>query len=100
MGAMNKSEQIFTISKSSDNKGVTFNVDVNPDIKETADLYGALGAALLLIAKNTGESDEDALKTFVKSYYLLSNFGEVTNYEFSRRKPPSTCRPWMNTESF
>ena len=80
MGEMNNSEQIFTISKLSDNKGVTFNVDVNPDIKETADLYGALSAALLLIAKNSGESDEDALKTFVKSYYLLSNFGEVTNY--------------------
>lgn len=87
MGAMNKSEQIFTISKSSDNKGVTFNVDVNPDIKETADLYGALGAALLLIAKNTGESDEDALKTFVKSYYLLSNFGEVTNYVGLKLEP-------------
>ena len=87
MGAMNKSEQIFTISKSSDNKGVTFNVDVNPDIKETADLYGALGDALLLIAKNTGESDEDALKTFVKSYYLLSNFGEVTNYVGSKPGP-------------
>lgn len=80
MREMNNSEQIFTISKSTDNKGVTFNVDVNPDIKETADLYGALSAALLLIAKNTNESDEDALKTFVKSYYLLSNFGEVTNY--------------------
>lgn len=87
MGEMNKSEQIFTISKSSDNKGVTFNVDVNPDIKETADLYGALGAALLLIAKNTGESDEDALKTFVKSYYLLSNFGEVTNYVGLKLEP-------------
>ena len=87
MGKMNKSEQIFTISKSSDNKGVTFNVDVNPDIKETADLYGALGAALLLIAKNTGESDEDALKTFVKSYYLLSNFGEVTNYVGLKLEP-------------
>lgn len=84
---MNKSEHIFTISKSSDNKGVTFNVDVNPDIKETADLYGALGAALLLIAKNTGESDEDALKTFVKSYYLLSNFGEVTNYVGLKLEP-------------
>ena len=80
MGEINKSEQIFTISKLSDNKGVTFNVDVNPDIKETADLYGALGAALLLVAKNTGESDENVLKAFVKSYYLLSNFGEVTNY--------------------
>ena len=87
MGEMNNSEQIFAISKSSDNKGVTFNVDVNPDIKETADLYGALGAALLLIAKNTGESDEDALKTFVKSYYLLSNFGEVTNYVGSKPEP-------------
>lgn len=84
---MNKSEHIFTISKSSDNKGVTFNVDVNPDIKETADLYGALGAALLLIAKNTGESDEDALKMFVKSYYLLSNFGEVTNYVGLKLEP-------------
>ena len=87
MEEMNKSEQIFTISKSSDNKGVMFNVDVNPDIKETADLYGALGAALLLIAKNTGESDEDALKTFVKSYYLLSNFGEVTNYVDPKPEP-------------
>lgn len=87
MGEMKDSEQIFTISKSSDNKGVTFNVDVNPDIKETADLYGALGAALLLVAKNTGESDEDALKTFVKSYYLLSNFGEVTNYVDPNTEP-------------
>lgn len=87
MGEMKDSKQIFTISKSSDNKGVTFNVDVNPDIKETADLYGALGAALLLVAKNTGESDEDALKTFVKSYYLLSNFGEVTNYVDPNTEP-------------
>ena len=87
MGEMKDSEQIFIISKSSDNKGVTFNVDVNPDIKETADLYGALGAALLLVAKNTGESDEDALKTFVKSYYLLSNFGEVTNYVDPNTEP-------------